>query len=188
MDVETLSETEGREVAHYEDLRSYANRMVWTIELQIGRLREFSADPDSAGDFVLQAVSDAEVLVVSLQRLRLAACRVNKMTGSSFPEELVEYDKELPNLRTARNKIAHLDEYILGDGKDKSVPRQRLFVHGFGTNELDFTGYKFQLDKALSAAQRLFSAIQAKPPASYTKAVRLQRQREASFDRKDGER
>lgn len=183
MPVETLSEAEEREVALYEDLRSYANRMVWTVELQIRRLREFSMDPGSVGGFVLQAVSDAELLVVSLARLRLAACRVNELTRDAIAEAIVKYDAALPSLRTARNVIVHLDEYISGEGRVKSVPRPRLFVHSFGTEELDFTGYKFHLDKALSAAECLFSAIQANPPVGYLKAVYLQRQREASSAR-----
>jgi hypothetical protein len=172
--MESLSETEREEVATYEDLRSCANRMVWTIELQIERLRESVSQGDSSDRFVLRSVSEAEFLIVALDRLLAIARKIGRMAPSVLDEATSEYQRALPNLRTARNVIAHLDEYLSGGGRDTAVRPGALSLHRFDHDRVDFGGSEFGLGTALLAAQKLFATIRQCARPSYQKALLLQ--------------
>jgi hypothetical protein len=178
--MESLSDQEEREVAQYEDLRSYANRMVWTINRQIRRLRESLRGSEPNDDFVLQPVSEAEFLIVSLDRLLAVSSKINNIAAGALDDAISEYRLALPSLRAPRNVIAHLDDYLLGEGNDQSVRPGSLSVHEFGDAGVDYGGFKFDLGKALLAAEMLFGAVRRFPPLSYQKAVRLAAERAAS--------
>ncbi len=156
---------EMRELSRYEDLRSCANRAVWTIALQIRRLGE-----PMDREFVLRPISDAEWLIVSLDRLLQVARQINRITGGGQSAAIAAYEQALPNLRTARNIIAHLDEYLRGDGREKSISVGSLSTHTLGPSALVFGGLEFDLDAAQLVADQLFAAIQDKPPESFQRA------------------
>ena len=170
-----LTEDEQHEVGTYEDLRSLANRMVWTIHMQLQRLRDTAAD--ARADFVLQPVSDAEFLVLSLDRFAAAARRIDRIAAGALAEAIREFDGVLSNLRAARNVIAHTDEYLAGDGRNSTVTVGQLSAHVFDSGRLDFAGFEFDLEAIARTTSDVFKAIQENPPQSYTKAVLITNER-----------
>jgi len=172
----TLPQDQEHEAGTYEDLRSLTNRLVWTVNLQVQRVREVFATAPPAS-FALRPVSDAEFLVISLYRFLAAARQIDRLTGGSLAQPIAEFDAALPNLRAARNVVAHIDEYLTGDGRDRSVTVGQLVAHLFDDERLDFAGFELDLRAALSATENVFAAIRENPPTSLTKAVaRAQRQ------------
>jgi len=157
---------EEREVAQYEDLRSAASRALWTIDLQIRRLRDFAVDLESGNQFVLQQVSDAEFLILSLERLLAVSRLIDPMTAGSLQPAIADFENELPNLRLARNVISHIDEYLSGKGNDKSVRVGAISTSLFGHDIVEYSGFEFNLDTARTVAEALFKAIQSNVPIS----------------------
>jgi hypothetical protein len=163
-----LSEEEEHEVSQYEDLRSCANRAMWTIDLQVCRLRNFDA---SLTDFVLQTVSDAELLLLMADRLLAVSRHIDRMTGGALKTAANEFEGNAPNLRQARNVVAHIDEYLQGDGKNKSIRVGSLSTHSLDVDRFSFAGLEFDFTKLLTSAQKLFTEIQSNPPTSFKKAL-----------------
>ncbi len=163
---------EEREITRYEDLRSCANRALWTIDLQIRRLRNFAADPETGNQFVLQPVSDAEFLILSLDRLLAVSRLIDPMTAGSLRPAMADFERQLPHLRPARNVVSHIDEYLSGKGKNKSVRVGALSVAVLDPNRLIFSDFEFNLDAAQSVAEALFSAIQSNVPVSVKNRMR----------------
>ncbi|HEV8325530.1 MAG TPA: hypothetical protein VG389_28235 [Myxococcota bacterium] len=159
------------QVSQYEDLLSLANRAMWTIDLQVRRVRAFATDPTVTSNFVLQPVSDAEFLIFSLDRLLGIARQIDTMTAGALRTALGEYERALPSLRRARNVIAHLDEYLRGDGRDQSVSVGSLSTTVLDAPNLQFAGLDFDLDAVMSAGGKLLAAIRSNPTEPYRKAV-----------------
>lgn len=157
---------EEREVARYEDLRSCANRTLWTIDLQIRRLRDFAVDLESVNQFVLRQVSDTEFLILSLERLLAVSRLIDPMTADSLRPAIADFENMLPNLRLARNVISHIDEYLSGKGNDKSVRVGAISTYLFGHDIVEYSGFEFNLDAAQKVAEALFKAIQSNVPVS----------------------
>ncbi len=170
--VSASPECDAIEVARYEDLRSCANRTVWTIQLQIRRLRD-SRNVEAGDEFVLQAVSDAEFLILALDRLLAVARQIDAITAGALSSAIAEYQRAFPNLRTARNVVSHMDEYLHGDGRDRSVRIGSLSTHVVDPDHLVFAGFEFNIREGFTAAERLFSSIRSNQPNSYRHAVAL---------------
>jgi hypothetical protein len=171
--VTTDPKDEEREVARYEDLRSCANRALWTIDLQIRRLRDFAADLEAGNQFVLQLVSDAEFLILSLERLLAVSRLIDPMTAGSLQPAIVDFERQLPHLHSARNVVSHIDEYLSDKGRNKSVRVGAISVTVFDHNRLVLSGFEFDLEGARSVAEALFSAIQSNVPISVRNRMEL---------------
>lgn len=163
------SENQEREAARYEDLRSIANRTMWTISLQIRRLRAFTEDLDAGSEFVLQWVSDAEFLILSLDRFLAVSRRIEPMTGDSLRGAIGDYERELPNLRAARNVVSHMDEYLSGQGQNSFVRVGTLSVVVLDSDLLTFASFNFNLGSVQTVAEALFAAIRSTSPPSREK-------------------
>lgn len=154
------------EVARYEDLRSCASRTLWTIDLQIRRLRGFEVDFKPENQFILQQVSDAEFLILSLDRLLAVSRLIDPMTEGLLQPAIADFENQLPNLRLARNVISHIDEYLSSKGKDKSVRVGAISTTLFSHDIVEYSGFEFNLDAAQTVAEALFKAIQSNVPVS----------------------
>ncbi len=153
-------ETDGQKLARYEDLRSCANRLLWTIHLQVTRIRQFDA---GATEFVLQPVSDAEFLILSIDRFAAVARQIDDLTEGTISSSLDRLDAAAPNLKRARNVVAHIDNYLRGEGHDSSVRVGALSTHIFNESQMSFGGFDFDLCALMGAADGVFSAIQENP-------------------------
>lgn len=164
-----LSGEDQRSLAKYEDLRSTANRAVWTIHLQIQRLSQLIDDEHP--EFVLKVVSDAEFLIIALQRLLLSAKAIDRLQPGLISEKITEFEAAAPSLTAARNVIAHLDEYLMGEGRNKSVHHGQLMFTSFRPDALVFAGFELDPRALVDAADRLFAVIRTCPPRFYRLAV-----------------
>ena len=156
-----------RIVATYEDARSLANIAVWSVELQIHRLK---AEETEIPDFVMQPVVDFHFLVIALTRLRKAAELAAKTTDISAA--LKEFDETLPDLKKIRNVLEHIDEYRLGEGRNKNVKANELQTVILNHDQIFWSGYEINPVKALQASDRLFNAIKNSPPDAYLEKVK----------------
>jgi len=153
--------------ATYERARRFANRAVWTAALQRRRLK--SVEPED-GEFLFRRWSDFEFFVVSLARLRRAAklaATVPSITDA-MTAALSEFDDALPMLKDVRDIAEHFDEYARdeghlnkGKGSELAVSRKSLEVGVVGDTTFQWLGHELNADLALSAARRLFKAIQS---------------------------
>lgn len=139
---------------------------MWTIDLQIRRLRDFAVDLESGNQFVLQQVSDAEFLILSFDRLLAVSRLIDPMTAGSLQPAIADFENQLPNLRLARNVISHIDEHLSGKGNDKSVRVGAISTTLFGHEIIEYSGFEFNLDAARIVAAELFKAIQSNVPVS----------------------
>ena len=147
-----------QELAVYEDARNMASIAIRGVELQIKRL----FGENEIEEFVMQPVVDFHFLITSLNRLRQAAAMVSKTRDIS--SSLNKFDLEIPDLRTMRNILEHIDEYRVGKGRNKAVPKDSFQTILFGKNSINWVGYEINTSKALEASQKLFAAIQAVSP------------------------
>lgn len=164
-----MNSEEEKEISNYEDARHLANIGVWSVELQVERLKK--EDQDDA-EFVMRKAADFHFLVVALMRVRRAATLVSK--SSNIKNAIGKFDKEVPSLRSMRNVLEHIDDYIDGKGRDTSVVIGELFIYAFGSDKVAWSKYEIDLEKALKASANLFKAIQENPPSSYAKFVAAQ--------------
>ncbi len=153
-------------VAVYEDARSEANVAVWAIQLQINRLR--SKDNEIPG-FALQSVVDFHFLVTALTRLRKMANLVSKY--SNISEAIKEFDETLPDLKKIRNVLEHIDEYRLGEGRNKDVSVNALRTMSLDLDRIQWLDYEIKTDEALKVSDILFQAIKTNAPEAYTAKV-----------------
>ncbi|GEM_PF-3206462 len=147
-----------RELAVYEDARNMANIAIWGVELQIKRL----FGENEIDEFVLQPVVDFHFLVTSLNRLRQAAGMVSKI--SDISSNINKFDLQIPDLRTIRNILEHIDEYRVGKGRNKTVPKDCFQTILFGKNSINWAGYEINTSEALKASQELFATIHKVSP------------------------
>jgi len=68
---------------------------------------------------------------------------------------MADFERQLPHLRPARNVVSHIDEYLSGEGKNKSVRVGALSVAVLDRNRLVFSDFEFNLDAARSVAEAL---------------------------------
>jgi hypothetical protein len=145
----------------YERARRLANKSLWAIDLQCRRLNSTEAEDT---EFVFRKWTDFDFLIVSLTRLRRAA-----QLAASVPEvhsplsvALGEFDRSLPHLKKMRDVAEHIDDYAKDIGRDKSIHRRSLEASSLNDDgpELEWLEGNLNSQAALSASQKLFSAIQ----------------------------
>ena len=92
----------GEWLAACDDALIVANNFVFSVAMQISRIREKRADVEP---FVMRPFVDLEFLVVGLTRLRRAANVINLFpyTETKLSQAMEKYDKRLSNLKQLRN-------------------------------------------------------------------------------------
>ncbi len=147
------------EIAIYEDARNMANIAVWGVELQIQRLRQTE---NEIKEFVMQPVIDFHFLVTALSRLRVSADLVSRICDLTI--EVEKFDRSLPDLRVIRNILEHIDDYRVGKGHNKNVPKDSFQSILFGNDSIRWVGYEINLETAVKSSSELFMAIKSKLP------------------------
>jgi hypothetical protein len=146
--------------ATYERARRLANLAVWTIDLQCRRLQ--SVEPEDSV-FVFRKWADFGFLVVALTRLRRAAKLAASLSEakSILGAALQEFDAALPDLKRMRDVAEHIDDYVIDQGRQRTVARQSLEVSSMEDDglTLEWLGCRLNAREALQASQQLFEAI-----------------------------
>lgn len=151
-------------IAIYEDARTMANIAAWGVELQIRRLRKsIQENNKETEEFVMQPIIDFHFLVTALSRLRLTAEIVSEICDLSSAIEA--FDKNLPDLRVVRNILEHIDEYRVGKGHNKNVPRDSFQTFTLDDDSVKWVSYEINLEKTIKASSDLFMAIKNKSPS-----------------------
>jgi hypothetical protein len=154
-----------QQVSIYEDARNMANIATWGVELQTCRLRNsIQKDKNEIEEFVMQPIIDFHFLVTALCRLRLTAEIVSKICDLSSAIEV--FDKNLPDLRAVRNILEHIDEYRVGKGRNKNVPKGSFQTFILDDDSVKWVNYEINLEQAINASSDLFRAIKSKSPNS----------------------
>jgi len=144
----------------YYRARRLANILVWTIDLQVHRLK---SEESKDKEFVFRRWADFEFLVIALIRLRKIAnliVKEIKTTKDIIEPAIKEFDKNLPNLKKVRDVTLHIDDYAMDNGRLDDVSRYELEVGEFGDEEWNWLGCKINSSKAYSVSLQLFRAIQ----------------------------
>ncbi|MEW8521640.1 MAG: hypothetical protein AB2552_01165 [Candidatus Thiodiazotropha endolucinida] len=145
-----------KELAIFEDAKNMANIAVWGVELQIKRL---NSQKNEISEFVMQPVVDFHFLIVALTRLRQAASLVSKI--SDIKSAIATFDNAIPDLRTVRNILEHIDEYRIGKGNNKSVPKDSFQTIIFGKESIRWVNYEINLKSAMKASSDLYAVIRS---------------------------
>jgi hypothetical protein len=146
--------------ATYERARRLANLAVWTVALQCRRLK--TPEPED-GEFLFRRWADFQFLIVALARCRRAAVLAGHIDeiADEMRIALEAFDAALPMLKTMRDTAEHFDDYAMERGRNQDVSRKSLEVGVVGEKIFQWLGYELDADKALVAAQLLFSLIKA---------------------------
>ena len=142
----------------FDRAQRLANIAVWTVDMQVRRLK--GTEPEDE-HFVLRKWSDFHFLIVALSRLKRAAslaAKVPEISGS-MKDAIRAFNKALPELTKIRNVAEHIDDYVVGNGKDKSVKIPSLEVASIKDEELVWLGYSLNTKMALLASIDLFEEI-----------------------------
>ena len=155
-------------LALYEDGRMMSSLAMWSIKLQMQRLN--SIEPELT-EYQIQNLVDLHFMVTALTRLRKIAEMLSGLIDIST--ELREFDKKLPDLKNIRNILEHIDEYRIGEGRDKKVGINGLLTVGLDVENISWCGYDLNLIEALQLSEDLFEAIKNNPPLEYSNKVKF---------------
>lgn len=134
---------------------SLANDAMWAIGLQMRRIRP--PEPEDA-PFVFRGWVDVQFLIVALRRLR----QISNILSSRIPEVHEAqrvFDRRLPQLLTYRNVGEHIDDYVLGKGRNKLVLGEQLQVGKWDGRTFEWLDSSLDVDLAHDAAMELFAVI-----------------------------
>jgi len=149
---------------------SVANDAIRAVAMQRSRvLANLPEDETFFGARGFRQEIDLNFMLVALRRLRRAATLAARIEGcqESLRESIRQFDEALPGLATMRNVGEHIDEYILGQANRRhrdvypSSVGVRLWFTSSGALVFDWVGQQIDIDKALKAAEHLYSDILA---------------------------
>ena len=68
------------------------------------------------------------------------------------------------DLRAVRNILEHIDEYRVGKGHNKNVPKVSFQTFTLDDDSIKWLNYEINLEQAIKASGDLFMAIKSKSP------------------------
>jgi hypothetical protein len=142
--------------AELERAKRLANRQMFTIQLQIRRIR--SKEPEDAV-FIFRWWADLQFLIVALWRMRQAALIAKD--EPSVAKAIGSFDQGLPGLKVLRDVAEHIDAYALDSPKRhrKDKERRMLEVGSWEDPTYQWMGETLNVEEALSHAGNLFVSI-----------------------------
>jgi hypothetical protein len=174
-----------RTAALLERSFSLVNEAMFTVSLQYRRWR--GTEPEDT-TFLFRRQADFQFLLVALRKMRQAATilpsasvatqqHLRLLPATEQPTAMVEairkavdtFDTAVPNLMLFRNVSEHLDEYMLGLGRARSVHPGQTQVWSWDDGVVEWVGQdSFDVDKAVRAAEDLFIAMQTIKNSSWS--------------------
>ena len=163
------AEQEEKWKAVYKDARILANIYVHAVAMQISRVRQEVSDSDL---FIMRQFVDLEFLLVTLVRLKRAACAIREVpvAREAMQQVIKEYDRRLPALKNLRDITEHYDDYLLEQGRISKADRSGLLARTIRSGlltkimspeSIDWMGYSMNLNEIMAAAEALFQEIKA---------------------------
>ena len=154
----------GEWLAACDDALIVANNFVFSVAMQISRIREKRADVEP---FVMRRFVDLEFLVVALTRLRRAANVINLFpyTETKLSQAMEKYDKRLSGLKQLRNITEHYDDYLLKKCRNKKIDlkaiRSGYMTKCISYDSVEWMDFRLDLDECLAAAEELEISMKA---------------------------
>ena len=147
-----------RDGAVLERAVSMASRAMYTLHLQRRRLR---TDEPEDQEFIFRFWADLEFFLLTLWHLRSSALLAQRVTVTRDQLRAATdlFDADLPDLRTMRNVIDHLEDYGMDLGRNAEISRRQLQVSAWDDTTLHWLGAELDVDHALAVAARLYKAI-----------------------------
>lgn len=141
-----------------ERAKSFGNQACFTVALQCRRAQ--GVEPEDRV-FLTRVEADLRFMLIALRQLRRAAELAAQVAGISpeLQKAMDAFDARLPALRRMRNVEQHMDEYVLGKGRDKSVVRGALQVNTWDGVVFRWLGEQLNVEEAEQAAVDLFVTL-----------------------------
>ncbi len=141
-----------------ERAKSFCNRACFTVALQ--RRRAQGVEPEDK-TFLFRVEADLRFMLVALRQIRRAAELATKVAGVSpdLQVAIAAFDTRLPALSRMRNVEQHMDDYVLGKGRDKTVIRGQLQVNAWDGKVFHWLDETLDVEEAERAAVDLFAVV-----------------------------
>ena len=139
----------------YEKALRFANFAMFTIDLQLNRLKE---EELMDGIFLKRRWADFHFFILAVTKLRQSAelcCKIDTIK-EAIKEGLSKFDKELPFIRRLRNVDQHWNNYALNEGWDKSVEITMLEVGIEIDGKFEWLGETICPDECMNVCNSLF--------------------------------
>ena len=151
-----------------ERMRSESTTWINAAYMEHRRAKHPLVDPESAGDEAWRQEIDLHFLLVALTRLRRAVGLVTRVEElrERLVDHLIQFDRNVPSLRTLRNVAEHFDDYTVGSGRVTQVKRHQLQAWSL-VDDADrglvwrWLDHEFAIDLAIQAATQLYRGFLA---------------------------
>ncbi len=146
------------EISVYKRAMRLASLAMWTLNLQLRRLRTTEPEDD---EFIKRKIADFQFYILALTKLRSAGKLLSKIKSlkSLITPNIKAFDSELPFLTSIRNVDQHFDEYALNKGHNKKVDKTMLETIWIEDETWNWLDYKINLQSAYEAAIEFYKAM-----------------------------
>ncbi len=154
------------EAAIVERAKSMANQWMWAVSLQHDRITNPRPQDKVFHPFGIEGFNEVDVhfLVIALMRLRRVATTLEHVPKlrDSVRSAIQSFDNRLPWLKRLRDIFEHLEDYAVDSNLRRSdTSRRELQVWSADEKGMQFLGYDLDWERALSAAEELYSAVKS---------------------------
>lgn len=141
-----------------ERAKSLATEAISTIALQCRRFK--SQEPED-GTFLFRREVDIRFLILAMHQLYKVAELANEDSSNvnNIQSFIHAYDREYPNLRFVRNVIMHIDEYIVGKGKNPEYSKDKILVSSIKDTKFDWLGQTYDVDVVLKSSESFYLRV-----------------------------
>ena len=141
---------------------------IWTINDALHRIenreRPRSREANDIWQFEVYGSllnSDFEILLVYLQRLKRLIFRIRKeaFQTESCDAILQKFQQSLPDLTFLRDVQEHVDEYMVGSGKDASVNPREVMAFGVSPGSLIYLDKKVSVNEVKDVVELVIAKL-----------------------------
>ena len=146
------------EVSVYERSMRLASFAMWTLNLQLRRLR--NNEPEDKV-FIKRRIADFQFYLLALTKLRNSGKLMSEIKSIEpiITPGVKAFDDKLTFLTTMRNVDQHFDEYALNKGHKKGVENTMLEVITIENEKWTWLDYEINLQSAYEAASDFYKLM-----------------------------
>lgn len=149
----------------FEKAIRLATTILFSIELQYERMQTNGSKDISIASQIKWI--DFQFFIIALNRLEKVACLLKSIhiIKSKIKLAIKEFNKSIPDLKTIRNIIEHLEEYAKGsgnlnkNGEEEIISRHGIENHSILGSKWSWLEYKIDIDISFEASKKLYSTI-----------------------------
>src|SRR5436309_1365343 len=143
-----------------ETAKFVSTQAMHSVRLQWERSQREESDDNSWGGSAFRQEADLQYFLIALRRLRRVAARVEEITqDTDLSQGLEAFDAALPDVKRMRDVDEHIDEYLIGRGRDEAVPVGGLEVTIRRGSTLEWAGMTLDVDDAFHKAEELYAGL-----------------------------